>query len=660
MSFQLDGYHLFPVINDRVILPQGRIFLFSGLFIRFDVCPEPMLMWPASDSRCCLNLTPLRDDCSFSETFFDNRLGSSIPDFMPASGYEESSSASESGLLGGCAESIFLCGGIPRENPYDGQWRVHVYFYDDQGYKGLREYAPGVPHAAIFQDFLKGWAYTPKFHSRVIVHACPDFFRHVPLADVAVIWVVLLSAANLSHRGPLCLIDDSILHDDPIWEFSFRACWFHAFRISDIALKWVLDIPRFLRGFFFTLVDGSAYNPNPMVVGDPIFISFGSVLSFSLHNDYGLSITIGTMQPSWRTVSDNAAFEISFYDHRSLYGGPDYEHLCARRDRARSSHIQGGLAIDTLRPCCFAVAPFWAGCSLSVKGGGASFADSGLSAAAVPLPLRVRAYFISETGFLGMREYGPEVPYEEQSIDFGRGWPFPVNTVVRCEMIPDFLSQIAARDAVQVRVVLVSNGLALGRRLCLFDRSFLCASDRLDFYALEAVWIHKSEVSEPCLRWVLDVPQILNGLYVHLLVNSWTVPDGIRRVVPVGAYIRLADSSPMGFRRYMRQIPAATRLTVSSDDTFCDYMESPLFGIAGGSLHHVCNVCFSFLILDLPCTMGFPVYLFGLNHTVILMRCPAVASLCCSCCDYMTSPLFRVADGSIHLKKILLLIGLTP
>ena len=270
--------------------------------------------------------------------------------------------------------SVSLSGGIPRDNPYAGPWRVHVYFYDDQGYKGLREYDPGVPHAAIFQDFLRGWAYTPKFHSRVIAHACPDFFRHVPLADVAIIWVVLLSATNLSHRGPLCLIDDSFLHDDAISESSFRACWFHAFRISDIAIKWVLDIPRFLRGFFvFTLIDGNAYNPNAMVNGDPIFISFGSVISFSLHNDYGLAIAIGTMQPFRRTVSDNAAFEISFYDQRNLYGGPDYERICARRNRTRFGHDSVGAITYALSagflgdaPCCFQTEGY-------IFGGGGSF-----------------------------------------------------------------------------------------------------------------------------------------------------------------------------------------------------------------------------------------------------------------------------------------------
>ena len=633
MPFQLDGYHLFPVINDRAILPQDRVFLFSGLCIRFDVCPEPMLMWHASDSRCCLNLTPLRDDCSYSETFFDNRFGSSIPDFRPEAGYEDSSSPSEFGILGGLcsADAIFLYGGIPRENPYDGQWRVHVYFYDDQGYKGLREYAPGVPHATIFQDFRNGWAYTPQFHSRVIAHACPDFFRHVPLADVAVIWVVLLSAANLSHRGPLCLIDESILHDDPISEFSFRACWFHAFRISDIALKWVLDIPRFLRGFFvFTLVDGNAYNPNPMVVGDSIFVSFGSVISFSLHNDYGLSIAIGAMQPSWRTVSDNAAFEISFYDHRSLYGGPDYERLCARRDRTLVSPSQGGLSTDTGHRRHVAVAPLRAGGSLSIVGGGASFANSSSYDTAISLPLRIRAYFISETGFLGMREYGPDVTLQEQDIDFGRGWPFPIHTVVRCEFIPEFLSYIAFRDAVQARVILVSNGLALGRRLCLFDRSFLNAADRREFHALEAVWIHRTEVSEPCLRWVLDVPRILDGLYVHLLVNSWTVPDGLRRVIPDGAYIRLSDATPMGFRRHLRQIPVATRFTVSDDDTFCDYMESPLFGIAGGSFHSAYISFFTMPFLVKPLYFGMQFSVVGSNHTCILMECQAVPASGCS------------------------------
>ena len=186
VPFQLDGFHDFPVVNNRPILPLDKVFLFSGLCIRFDVRPEPLLMWTASHPRCCANIAPLRDDNSFSEIFFDNRFGISIPDFVPAGGFEQSSSESEFDLLGGFGSdgSVSLSGGIPRDNPYAGPWRVHVYFYDDQGYKGLREYDPGVPHAAIFQDFLRGWAYTPKFHSRVIAHACPDFFRHVPLADV--------------------------------------------------------------------------------------------------------------------------------------------------------------------------------------------------------------------------------------------------------------------------------------------------------------------------------------------------------------------------------------------------------------------------------------------------------------------------------------------
>ena len=128
---------------------------------------------------------------------------------------------------------------------------TRVIFYDETGCLGTRQY-PDIPREAILQDFSRGWGYIPQYTCNLL---------HVPVAiqraeerPGTTLICALLSRTDWSFARPLCLLNpdcrgdsaDTCLHD-------FRAIWLHGFVISEMCLRWSLDVPRFLNIFILGL-----------------------------------------------------------------------------------------------------------------------------------------------------------------------------------------------------------------------------------------------------------------------------------------------------------------------------------------------------------------------------------------------------------------------
>ena len=514
----LDGYHLFIVVDDRPILEEDKILVLSGQALRFDVNPEPTLMWRIVDLNRPFRLTRSSDDASFDVTFDDNRYGSSVPSTLPNSLLLRPDSSSSDPSSG----STSISGGVPRENLWQGPWRHHIWFYDEQGFLGMREYPPHLTIEAIENDFLRGWDYTPRFCFRIPDHAKPAFFWQVPMADVVVVQLVLISKDNLTHSGPFCLGDDSFLDDEPITERSFRAVWFHSTSLDEAVIRWVLDAPTLLRGMYgFILINGRALS-HSLGIGTPTSCSLrnGDVISFSLHNDDGGMIDgIRYNIPAFSHVPP-AGVPASFYDGRFV----------AER-RRRQNSLDAALGSG----------------AFGLEGGGWGIREARSHGLAPVQPLRIRASFYDEFGHLGTREYGPEIPEEERHADYLQRWDVPQLIFEICDYVPSGIVEVSQRDSVRAECVLLSHRVLHGQTLCLFDGSMLTMRrSRRPFHhsqGLHSFWTHTTQVSDPCIRWILDIPRFLDGFYIFVRINSFTLPLHSRQFVPSGACFWLSSRS---------------------------------------------------------------------------------------------------------------------
>ena len=73
------------IFSLSLIIEEDKILILSGQALRFDVNPEPMLMWRIADLNRPLRLARSSDDPSFDVTFDDNRYGGSVPSTLPNS-----------------------------------------------------------------------------------------------------------------------------------------------------------------------------------------------------------------------------------------------------------------------------------------------------------------------------------------------------------------------------------------------------------------------------------------------------------------------------------------------------------------------------------------------------------------------------------------------
>ena len=232
------------------------------------------------------------------------------------------------------------------------------------------------------------------------------------MADAVIVQLVLLSRDNLSHTGPFCLVDDTFLDDEPITERSFRAVWFHSNSLNDAIVRWVLDAPIVLRGFFcFILVNGRALGQN-LGLDTPYSFSLytGDVISFSHHDDAGVHIeSIRYNIPAPSRVPPEGV-PAHFYDGR----------LVTKRRRRQTSL---DIALGDRAP--------------SLEGGGWVVRETRSHGLAPTRPLRIRAYFYGDFGHLGTREYGPEISEEERHADYLQNWDIPQLRFV--SMFPEVL-----------------------------------------------------------------------------------------------------------------------------------------------------------------------------------------------------------------------------
>ena len=446
----------------------------------------------------------------------------------------------------------------------------------------MREYPPHLTLEAIENDFLRGWDYTPRFCFRLPDHAKPTFFWQVPMADVVVVQLVLISRDNLSHSGPFCLVDDTFLDDEPITERSFRAVWFHSTSLSETIIRWVLDAPMLLRGMYcFILINGRALSHSlGSDTPTPCTLRNGDVISFSLHDDDGVVIdAIRHNIPALSRVPP-AGVPAHFYDGRFV----------AER-RRRQNRLDAALGSG----------------ALSLEGGGWGIREARSHGLASTLPLRVRAYFYDEFGHLGTREYGPAIQESERHADYLQHWDVPQLIFEICDYVPSGIVEASHRDSVRAECVLLSHRVLPGQTLCLFDGSMLAMRrSRRPFHpsqGLHSFWTHTTQVSDPCIRWILDIPRFLDGFYIFVRINSFTLPLHSRQFVPSGACFWLSSRSH--YDRLIRDNQLAPQLDISSsaDETFRSGFDDNTHGIHGGFFfvglsigHLVC--CFGYCPLS--------------------------------------------------------------
>ena len=160
---------------------------------------------------------------------------------------------------------------------------LRVIFYDETGCLGTCQY-PAIPRHAILQDFYRGWVFIPKYTCN---------FLHIPVAiqkaeerPGTTLICALLSRTDWSFARLLCLLNpdckgysaDTCLH-------AFRAVWLHGFVISEMCLRWSLDVPRFLDGFYLY----PWVNKRPVSYNDAVTPTQGAYIFFSTVTVLGIS-----------------------------------------------------------------------------------------------------------------------------------------------------------------------------------------------------------------------------------------------------------------------------------------------------------------------------------------------------------------------------------
>ena len=384
------------------------------------------------------------------------------------------------------------------------------------------------------------------------------------MADVVVVvQLVLISRDNLSHSGPFCLVDDTFLDDEPITERSFRAVGFHSTFLNETIIRWVLDAPTLLRGMYcFILINGRALShslgtdtPTSCILQD------GDVISFSLHDDDGVIIDgIRHNIPALSRVPPDGV-PAHFYDGRFV-----------TERRRRQDRLDAALGSG----------------ALGLEGGGWGIREARSHGLAPIQPLRIRAYFYDEFGHLGTREYGPEIQEEERHDDYLQHWDVPQLIFEICDYVTSGIVEASQRDSVRAECVLLSHRVLPGQTLCLYDGSMLSMRrSRRPFHpsqGLHSFWTHTTQVSDPCTRWILDIPRFLDGFYIFVRINSFTLPLPLhsRQFVPSGACFWLSSRSH--YDRLIRDNELAPQLDVSSsaDETFRSGFDDNTHGIHGG------------------------------------------------------------------------------
>ena len=273
---------------------------------------------------------------------------------------------------------------------------------------------------------------------------------------------------------------------------NFSAVWLHGFCVSEMCLRWSVDIPRFLDGYYlFPYVDR-----RPVPYNEAASVFSGAYIYFSTCTLFGFQRPIERTFLSFPACS----YDASFYEDLD-----DLQLGTVLRPRTRSP-VRAWFG----QPPWF-VSPFG---PTVLTGGRPVLPDD------APLPPRTRVYFFNEDGYVGVREYPPITEYIDMLRDFDCGWPFPVAYYQLVLRTPLYFRREALNLGYRVRIAALSfRDLSQAQPLCVVDDSLLFPS-RPYVQCLKATWMHTWQTTEHCFRWIADIPRFLSGKHIFCLLDG--------------------------------------------------------------------------------------------------------------------------------------------